>query len=435
MSRSLSTSPSLRIITLCALYIAQGLPYGFVTIALKNHLSARGVSVAEIGALLSMVVLPWAFKFLWGPLIDRFSFPAMGRRRPWLLLAQLAAVTTLIGCAVFTNLEDDIRALSWALFSLNFFLSLQDVSTDSLAVDLLNEKERGKANGFMYGSSYVGTFLGGAVIGHFLTRDGGSITSALLYMAFAIFLISLLPLFLRERTGEKLFPWSREGSCQIPEENAGATSLAELLGMLRRAFSKPVALLALVYAFFAYFSDSLLSVAGSNFFVTETDWTDESYSKLESIGLWFSLGGAVLGGLIADRLGIKRVLITSGTILALCWVSFGLLNEYWKNSTYVSAMFLIQSSSIGVMAVSSFSLFMGISDRKVAATQFTGYMAMLNLSTSSGNRMAGNFTSWIPSRMDDLYLLCGLFHLSLMLFVFIFLHPSRESPDSQNPPN
>ncbi len=89
----------LRILTLCSLYISQGLPQGFVYIALKNHLYGQGFSLTAVGGALSMISLPWTFKFLWGPIIDRFGIAAMGKRRPWLLLAQGLTVLVILGLA------------------------------------------------------------------------------------------------------------------------------------------------------------------------------------------------------------------------------------------------------------------------------------------------------------------------------------------------
>ncbi|NQT83899.1 MFS transporter, partial [bacterium] len=92
---NLSDNPRVRLAILCALYVAQGIPFGFVTITLKAYLTERGLGVAEIGNILAMTTWPWAFKWVWGPVIDRFQFLPMGRRRPWILLAQTFMALTI----------------------------------------------------------------------------------------------------------------------------------------------------------------------------------------------------------------------------------------------------------------------------------------------------------------------------------------------------
>ena len=144
MAATLSEDRWLRIGALCGLYVAQGIPFGFVTIALVAHLADRGVSTADIGAVIAMTSLPWTFKFLWGPFIDRFSFPAMGRRRPWILFAQTAMATTLAVMIFVPDLADNVRVVVWLVCLTNVFASLQDVAVDALAVDLLPASERGR---------------------------------------------------------------------------------------------------------------------------------------------------------------------------------------------------------------------------------------------------------------------------------------------------
>ncbi len=71
------------------MYFAQGIPQGLLAIAIPAWLASQGVSAADIGSYLAVIVLPWAFKLVTGPLMDRYEFLPMGRRRPWVIGAQL----------------------------------------------------------------------------------------------------------------------------------------------------------------------------------------------------------------------------------------------------------------------------------------------------------------------------------------------------------
>ena len=82
---ALAERKTLRLFVLSTLYVAQGIPYGVVTVTLAGWLAGRGGTEAEVGKLISFSMLPWAFKWLWAPLVDRFSRSRMGRRRPWIL--------------------------------------------------------------------------------------------------------------------------------------------------------------------------------------------------------------------------------------------------------------------------------------------------------------------------------------------------------------
>jgi len=415
----------LRILTLCSLYISQGLPQGFVYIALKNHLYGQGFSLAAVGGILSMISIPWTFKFLWGPIIDRFGIPAMGKRRPWLLLAQGLTVVVILSLALISEIGTNLAALGWAILTMNIFISLQDVSTDSLAVDIVPEKDRGKINGFMFGCSYLGSFLGGAFLGHFLEMEGGSVQLAMVMLGLCVFLIMLLPLFLRERPGEKLLPWTK-GSSQLSEEDKHVGSAVELGRALVRAFKRPVAIFAAVLAALVHVGNTALANIGSQHFIKSIGWDAKVFSQLESAAYWFSFGGAVLGGFVADKLGPKRAVVVSGSLLALVWITFAQLESLWTAKWLVATNMFVIAALLGLMSVSMFTLFMNIANRKVAATQFTAYMALLNLSIFTGNRLAGWLRELVPS-VPAAYLAAGLFHLALMAFVFLTIkvHPGK----------
>ena len=130
---SLSTSPLLRIGTLCLLYVAQGIPYGFVVYTLAAYLAERGLGVDPISATLALAMIPWAFKWAFGPLVDRFTIPSMGRRRPWILLAQVGMIATILAIAAIPDPAVALGALGAILLLHNCFNALQDVAVDALA--------------------------------------------------------------------------------------------------------------------------------------------------------------------------------------------------------------------------------------------------------------------------------------------------------------
>ncbi|MEO7386658.1 MAG: MFS transporter, partial [Gammaproteobacteria bacterium] len=142
---------------LLALYLAQGLPYGFFTLALPVLLRDAGLSLKAISAL-GLLALPWAFKFLWAPFVDQ-----RGSRRGWLLGLQgasLAGALFLAGLDVNANYP----LLFAAAFAFNVIAATQDVVTDGLAVRLLDIRERGLGNGLQVGAYRLGMVLGGGLL-------------------------------------------------------------------------------------------------------------------------------------------------------------------------------------------------------------------------------------------------------------------------------
>ena len=115
------------------------------------------------------------------------------------------------------DISGNITLLGWMFFLHNCFASLQDVSCDALAVDVLLPHEQGKVNGAMWGSKIIGTGTGAAVMGTVLVSNG--LVFTIIVQTLLMFAIMVFPLFILERPGEKRFPWSRGASSKSAGTN------------------------------------------------------------------------------------------------------------------------------------------------------------------------------------------------------------------------
>ncbi len=395
MPPTLSDNRLLRLVALCGLYVAQGIPFGFVTIVLVAYLAERGATSTEIGSVIAMTSLPWSFKFLWGPVIDRFTWPAMGRRRPWILAAQTAMAATLGFMVLVPDLAANARLVVALVCLINIFASLQDVAVDALAVDLLEPHERGKANGLMYGCSYGGSAIGGAGIGWVVGSAG--LRAGLSAQVLMIMGIMLIPLLVRERPGEKLLPWSR-GVAADDAVTGTAHSARELLGRLAAAFRRRSAWLGGVLALVAKFGVAVSSTVIVTLTIQELGWEQTEFTSFQgAVAMWFGLGGSVLGGFLADLVGARRLAMLTTIALGALWIVFGLGHADWTSAAFVKIVICAEALIYGVFTVSLFAIFMGVSSRAVAASQFTAYMAFMNLSNTAGAWRAG----WLTEKLGE----------------------------------
>ena len=233
-----------RLLVLCGLYVSQGVPFGFVTITLAAALSTAGASTEDIGKVIAMATLPWALKWIAGPCIDRFTIASMGRRRPWILLGQGGMVLSLLAMASLSNPTENLKLLAWLVFIHNCFNAMQDVAADALAVDLLPPEERGRVTGFMYGSKYLGTAIGGAGLSIVLGRQG--LSSAFMAMIIVVSTLTLLPLLTIERPGQSILPRPGRGDPASDDSSPGETqqpSFLEIFTRLANAFATRAAAL------------------------------------------------------------------------------------------------------------------------------------------------------------------------------------------------
>ena len=216
--KSLTENRLRRMVSLCVLYFAQGLPWGFASVAFAAYLSDNGLTPQEIATLFATIALPWTFKWIWGPVIDTVNLPQFGSRRLWIIFAQFGMAVSIGTLLLIPDLKNELGLVIKLLFIHNIFASLQDVSTDALAVDVLQDDEVSKANGYMFASKRAGMIIGGAVLGGFATKIG--IRGMLSVQLPLLLLIMLMPLFLYEKPGTRLFPWSGKSD----KDSGGASS-------------------------------------------------------------------------------------------------------------------------------------------------------------------------------------------------------------------
>ena len=430
-SLNLSERPMLRLFTLCILYLAQGIPNGFVSVTFASYLAAQGKPVEAIGSLMAWFVLPWTFKWIWGPFIDRFGIPAMGKRRPWILFSQLGMTVTLFSMACIPDPSNNLGMVGMLVFVHNIFGSLQDVSVDALAVDLLKEKERGKANGLMYGSKYLGMVIGGAFLSRLLD-DGLTLVFTIQVLALA--LIMLFPLLLRERRGEKLLPWTN-GKSQLNDSERFASNTFYLFKLLGRAFSLRATILTAIAGFTIFIGEAILGPITKVLFIQNLGWKRTEVTDIEGgYALILGLSCSILGGFLSDKFGPKRIASIGSIVLAAMYVVFGLASPEseanlflydWNDKTFVIIYILISTAMIAMISASMFSMCMTVSWPKVAGTQFTAYMAILNLSTSFGNKISGFLDIYMT--LPAIFILAAALQIIAVLFFPLFdIHQTRR---------
>ena len=386
---NLTDSKFLRIGTLCSLYVAQGIPFGFVMFTLVAYLSGRGFEETDIGNITVWSTLPWAFKWAWGPIVDRFGIPSMGHRRPWIISAQCLMVITIAAMLFIPDLTSNIKMLCAMIFIHNVFCALQDVSVDALAVDLLKEDERGKVNGYMFASKTFGTMIGGA--GLIMVEGRFGMRAVLMVQSAMLLGFMLIPILLRERAGEKLLPWTK-GTASSAGLSMNFTSTKQLLNSLLKAFSLRSTILTAILALFVNFSIGILSVAGSVLFIQLLGWKGDQFVRLNGFwGMFVAAFASISGGFIADKLGCKKIIAIGAAMLATLWITLSLTSSLWPCKPYLFTITMLETYSLYIMTVAFFSLAMGVSWPKVAATQFTAYMALLNLSTVFGAKASAIF--------------------------------------------
>ncbi|MCK6588898.1 MAG: MFS transporter [Polyangiaceae bacterium] len=378
---TLSESRLLRFVTFGILYFAQGVPWGFVSVAYLTYLTDRGLSNTAVGAALGVAYLPWSFKVLWGPVIDRFSSVRFGRRRPFIIGSELLmGLTMLLMAPLFAT--GDLGLISNLVFLNNTFAALQDVSVDALAVDLLPDRERARANGIMWACKVGGSMVGGGGSMFLVKRVGWS--PILIGMTVLLWGIMVFVMLLRERpAGED----AAEAVARARTEG-GAGLFAWLkrvavewhLKDLWHSFAFPTALAAVAIALFTPIGYSLTSPVFTRMLRADLKLSEEMIGLLNSVVPNASgVVGALIGGYFADKVGKRKVIAVFMTLIAAAMAVFALVPQHWSSLRFLTVWVVVFQMSITAYSAATLGFFMTLSNPVVGATNFALYMAATNL--------------------------------------------------------
>lgn len=460
-----------RLVVVGLLGFASGLPLALTGQAMQAWLSVEGLDIATIG-FLSMVGLPYTFKFLWAPLMDRFELPWLGRRRGWLVLTQLLLAGALVLMAD-TSPSNATRTFALLAVLVAFISASQDVVIDAYRTDVLAAHERGLGSSLSVLGYRLAMILSGGVALIWVdpTQGGGwtwpevyrfmaglmvvaAVVSAIVLprlpdterptsvarhdvLGFLAVLAAVaLGVFLSDRFGPPiaralLAPLWAGSALPVPLQGKWTDLLALLLGV---AFTLPLAAWAARAAHFetllgglrSYFSQTgagaflafiVLYKLGDAFagslmtpFLLKTMMFSSAevgvVNKL--IGLWLTIGGALLGGALMLKLGLWRSLMLFGLLqmasnLGFWWLAMegkGLMPGLvipafdWgfvklANATPVDGgllMVIAFENLSGGMGTAAFVAFlMGLCNQRFTATQY----ALLSAFASVGRVWVG----------------------------------------------
>jgi len=390
---ALSQNTPLRYITFSFLYFAQGLPEGLLRFGIPAWLAMNGKSAIEIGAFVAIGILPWSFKILAAPLMDRFTFLAMGRRRPWILFGQVGLAISFLSMAFIPDPLNNMLMLKILSFFVGLFAVFQDIAVDGLAIDILPEDQQARANGLMWGSKTIG--ISASVAIGISIINAYSFFHAIVFFSMFVFLILLIPLFFRERAGEKRLPWTKGKASEVAA-GIQVQSWKDLFFSLAKVFVLPVSLIIGVAAFSFSIGRGLIDAMLPVFTVQELGWTDGKYSQTFSvIKLVSGILGMFVAGALIDFFGKVRMMSIYLILLISLVVSAFFLRDYWDNPVVFIGFIGLFYALVVFTTIAVFASAMQLCWKRISATQFTLYMAISNLGLAAGAALLGPIKSFL----------------------------------------
>ena len=394
MLPNLLATPRGRLAAFFLLYITEGIPLGFAATVVATQLRRMGVGPEAIGAFVATFYLPWAFKWAFGPLVDVFRSRRFGHRRGWILLTQLLMAGTLLSL-VAVPLPQGLPLFTAVLMVHNTFGAMQDVAIDALAVNSLGENERGLANGLMFAGASLGQAIGGS--GVLLLIGVAGFSSGFVMVALAILAVTtFVVLPMKEALVEQVTAAGSGADPGAPGSSGWARALGEMrsfaLASFRSFLGSRAAFAGVFMALWPAGAMSLSLALQTNLAV-DLGMTDDAVATLSLLGTLSSGVAMVVGGLISDRVGQRRALFVYILLMSLpvLWMAWALQQAGYVMPrppggapipaliTTLWATTLAFNVAMGLMYGTRSAVFMDITNPAVAATQFTAYMALMNL--------------------------------------------------------
>ena len=394
-----------RIGLLCVLYLVQGLPFGFQVGALPIYLREQGVGLAAIGYSTALAA-PWALKFLWAPLIERFG-GRRGRRKVWIVPVQLMMVLGFL-VASQISVTTQMVPLMVTLLVLNTLAATQDIAVDGLAIDLLPPEELGVGNAAQVVGYKIGMLLAGGVLvwaSAFLGWSGAFMVMAAVVAAVAIVVWSV-----------------DEGEESAHFETVAIESVGEIVRVLVTAMRRPTMGWALAVVATYKMGESLIDVMYKPFLLDQGITASELGLWLGTWGMGASVAGSLTGGILATRIPLARLLMGWAAIrlipecgqlgLAMGWLDVEM--------GAVVAVSLAEHFAGGALTTVMFASMMGWVDRRIGATHFTA-LACVEV---WGKSLAALFSGVMAERLTY----AGTFGVGIFIGVAFLLLLTRVPP-------
>ena len=421
---ALSENTFLRYFTFAALYVAQGIPEGLLWYAIPAWLAMNGKSPAEIGSYVAVLGISWSLKIINAPIMDRFTYLAMGRRRPWVLIGQLGLILSFFSMSLIINPLDNLYLLMITGFLVGFFEVTQDIAVDGMAIDILPVHQQARANGLMWGSKTLGISAAVAT-GSWIMNEYGYFY-AIISFSFLVMLIITIPLLLRERPGEKLLPWTK-GEASKFAEKVQLHSWKKIFKSLVKVFFLPVSLTMGIAAFSYSTGKGLIDTLLPVFTVQKLGWSDTQYSQFfATANLISGILGMFVGGFLIDYFGKVKMISIYVALLIIMVSALSFLQSFWQNEIFMMGFIIGFYALITFGTIAIFASAMQLCWKRIAATQFTLYMAISNLGLAVGAAVMGQLKSYFEWEYVILaYVLFAGLMLILMRFINFDKHQTR----------
>ena len=379
---------------------ASGMPLYVLFQLVPAWLREGGVSLAEIG-LFALVGIPYTWKFVWAPLMDRWIPPFLGRRRGWMIIFQVGLLFSIGVLGAFQP-ESDTAVIAWIAFAVAFFSASQDVALDAYRREILPDEELGLGNSIHVQAYRISSLVPGSL--SLILAD--ILPWASVFWITGGFMLVGVVMSLVVAEPESEYPQA------VGLREAVIAPFREYL--LRRGWQG--VLLILGFMFFYKIGDNMATALATPFYLDLGFTKTEIGLVAKHAALWPAIIGGLLGGGLMIRLGINRSLWLFGVVQVVSILGFALLASVGHSLGLLAAVISFEYLGVG-MGTAAFTAFIARETSKTyAATQFALFTALAALPRTFANASTGVIVEQVG--WEQFFLLCAMLALPGMVLLF-----------------
>lgn len=380
---------------------SSGMPLFVLVSLVPAWLRDNEVDLATIG-LFALVGLPYTWKFLWSPVMDRFKLPFLGRRRGWALLTQLLLLLS-IGFLGHFNPATSIQVIVWIVFAVALFSASQDIVIDAYRRELLADDELGTGT-----SLWINAYrLSGLVPGSLALILADHLPwAAVFWITGAFMLVGILTtLLVKEVSDDRLAPQSLKEAVIDP-----------FVEFFSRDGGIKTGLAILTFLFLYKLGDNMATALATPFYL------DMGYSKTEIgtvakfAGLWAVLAGATVGGIVMLKVSINRALWLFGFVQLITIVPFIWLSQAGHTLAGLFAVVSGEYLAVGLGTVALTAFMARETSKAFTATQFALFSSLIAVPRTFANATTGFIVEAVGWTM--FFVICTLVAVPGMLMLF-----------------
>ncbi len=360
-------------VTVALMGFASGLPLYLTGFTLKAWLTESGLDLRAIG-LFGLVTQPYALKFLWAPVLDRFLPPFLGRRRGWMVLFQ-GALALLLVLMALADPRASVTRIALLGFLVAFASASQDIVVDAWRREAFVEKDLGLANAVHIAAYRVAMLASGA--GALILAQAAGWRSTYLAMA-GLMAVGAVGTFLA---------WSTDGQIQPPRTLREAV-VAPLSQLLKRPAIAEILAFCLLYKI----GDQLADAMSAPFLLRGMGFTKlQIGATTKTVGMVSIIVGGVLGGLLMKKLSLKRALFLFGLCQAGSILAFWVLSQLGPRLALLTFALGLENLAFGMGGTAFATFIMLLCDRRFTATQYALLSSLLAVTRGYLTAPAGWF--------------------------------------------